>query len=782
MQLHAGQLFNTIYRDGPSNYTSKYSTLFNAIHVDDDPSRLGPAGSMHHTSSHPEETSTGESSSLGYITVEIHYVLLLVIMVSSVAINGLIFLLFYRRPSVRLTSNKFVLNMAVVHLLQTFLIMPFVFVSVMFQGWIFGDVLCQIHGAASVCLTMASVLSILLIAVDRNCAVNSPLHYSMTITKKRTSGLIVSAWLFAILVSVPPLTKLSKIEYQDSWAMCTVAWYEPDLLTIAYSCVLFVVGFLLPFVRITWIYASMFRAARRNSARARLHNINTSAAEMNAPPVPDGGQQPCTMYIHRRMAWSKRTSSLGQASSLFGDEWKAVRTGLLVVISFTACFLPFFSMILLEPQTRSRKAVLQKLPAISMLFVFCSSLIGPYLYVIRNKATRKHVRKIFTCLRRKPSIFSPKGYHYSHQSPPQDRRCSEGNMVDPESSMSIRSAASADYQRALVTQSLYQNKTGNWKFVTVTAHPGNSSTRRSSVAGNIILRPSTRGEEVAQHPYYQQRVATNLRAAAIRNGFYRRASLDSSKILSARFPAGTVEREPDASSVRSSIVDRSMSFRLRGRFANRDDSMESCDTSCDSTYSQEDWGHFLEQSFRRGRRDSHCSVSTLVCNEAPSVAPIHQHRTAAPTASSPNYYPRPVLRRGRSFAFDEQELASCLASPKISQYGGLRKSHFVNAKSYPRHSSSETTTTTLGSSTSTESQDASAVTSPPRSLAPSSPPSFCQYHHCAQHHVHQQIISSQGSQERRDSGFEDAMLDKCDMCYTIVDETGSIKAVKFLEQ
>ncbi|XP_064459380.1 uncharacterized protein LOC135369792 [Ornithodoros turicata] len=739
--MQPGRLFTTIYRgvSHPNHSTRHSAALFNSAHAEEEKGL--PA-----TMRHGDNQAAGSS-----ITVEVHYTLLLVIMVSSVAINGLVFLLFYHRPSLRLTSNKFVLNMAIVHLLQTFLVMPFVFVSVMFQGWIFREVMCQIHGATTLCLTMANVLSILLIAVDRNCAVNSPLHYSMTITKKRTSGLIVSAWVFSVSVSLPPLAKVSRYEYQDRWALCTVVWYEADLLTIAYSCLLFVVGFLLPFVRITWIYTSMFRAARKNSARARLHNFNTP--ELSPPP---DGQQPCAMYIHRRTAWTKRTSSLSQASSLFGDEWKAVRTGLLVVMSFTACFLPFFSVILLEPHTRSYDIVFRNLPAISMLLIFSSSLIGPYLYVIRNKATRKHVRKIFTCLRRKPSIFSSKGYHYSRPAP--DSHFSGDNAADVGSSVSIHSATSGDYQKTLVAHSLYQNKSGNWKIVTVAAPPS----RRSSLGSNIILRP--RGEDLQQ--YYQQRCASSLRATAIRNGYNRRASLDNSKVLSARHDRA--DRDFDLASIPSpnSQECRSMSFRLRGRFANRDESIETCYSSCDSSYGQEDWSRFVEQPTRRGRTDSHCSVSTLLCNEQQlsSIAQVHQYRVCGTSTAS--YGSRPVLKRGRSFAFDEGD-TSYLPSPKISQYGGVRKSHFVNAKSYPRHSSSETTTTTLGSSTSTDSQDIPSVSSPP--------PVF-QYQHCA--HMQQRALQ----EERRDSGFEDAMLGKCDICYTIVDETGSIKAVKFVEQ
>ncbi|EEC08514.1 G-protein coupled receptor, putative [Ixodes scapularis] len=238
MQLHVDRTASSAIQHAAlfNNLTTRYHpALSNSIQPDDGSSSLRFSPSEANQSP-PEDVD--QPSSFNYINLEVHYILLLAIMVSSVAVNGLVFVLFYQRPSVRMTSNKFVLNMAIVHLLQTFLILPFVFVSAMFQEWIFGDIWCKIHGAVSVCLTMANVFSILLIAVDRNCAVNSPLHYSMTITKKRTSGLILSMWFFAVLLSTPPLIGVSDIKYQETWSMCTVTWYETDLLTIAYSCVL----------------------------------------------------------------------------------------------------------------------------------------------------------------------------------------------------------------------------------------------------------------------------------------------------------------------------------------------------------------------------------------------------------------------------------------------------------------------------------------------------------------------------------------------------------------
>ncbi|XP_077534038.1 uncharacterized protein LOC144146009 [Haemaphysalis longicornis] len=798
------------------------------IHIED------PSGALHFMPSGDAAAAAsaslgaGEesgSSSFNYITLEVHYTLLLIIMVSSVAVNGLVFVLFYQRPSVRMTSNKFVLNMAIVHLLQTFIVLPFVFVSAMFQEWIFGDVWCKIHGTVTVCLTMANVFSILLIAVDRNCAVNSPLHYSMTITKKRTSGLIVSTWAFAVLISLPPLLGVSDVQYQDSWTMCTVTWYDTNFLTIAYSCVICVVGFLLPFIRIAWIYASMFRAARRNSARARLHNINTSSTEMSPPPSagPESGVHSSPLYLNRRAAWTKRTTSLPQASSLFGDEWKAVRTGVLVVVSFTVCFLPFFAMTLVEPHARTRKIPLGKLPAISMLFLFCSSLMSPYLYVIRNKATRKHVRKMFTCLRRKPSLFSPRGYHYSHQSPPQERKCSDNIVALPGSVVSSRSG-SVDCPRSMVTHSLYQNKSGDWKIVSVTTDPRRSPARRPS----IIMQQPLRVDEMAQQhqseqSYYQQKCGPGLRGAAIRNGFNRRASLDSSKILCTRVPK-TFEREPDVASVKSisgASGDRSMSFRIRGRFANREESTETCESSCNSSFGQDEWGRQLMDASRHrrssnARRESQSSVSTLgaaaeMYQPLPaasntSIAQIHhcpKMSSASPPMSSGSGYPcRPVLRRGRSFAFDEHEMSVAMLPQRISQSGGLRKYHFAVARNSQRHGSSDTASTTLESLTSTDSQDLPIIASP-HSMSPTTAMAYHyplhhvmhQSHHSALHsctatplpasvasHHQQHTQLPHESQDRRDSGFEDTMLGKCDICDTIVDEAGSIKVVKFMEQ
>ncbi|XP_065308707.1 uncharacterized protein [Dermacentor albipictus] len=776
-----------------------------------------------------EESTEDELSSFSYINVEVHYTLLLIIMVSSVAINGLVFVLFYQRPSVRMTSNKFVLNMAIVHLLQTFIVLPFVFVSVMFQGWIFGDVFCKIHGTVSMCLTMANVFSILLIAVDRNCAVNSPLHYSMTITKKRTSVLIVSTWLCALVVSVPPLVGVSGLQYQKSWAMCTVTWYDTGVLTLAYACVLSVLGFLMPFIRITWIYASMFQAARRNSACTRLRNVKSGSNELSPPSSagPYGGSHR-PVYFPRKPAWSKRTSSPSKASSLFGDKLKAVRTAVLVVVSFTACFLPFFAMTLAETQrANASETPLRNLPAIAMLLLFSSSLINPYLYVIRNKVTRKHVRKMFTGLTRKPSIFSPLGYHYSHQSPLRERKCSDGTRV-PESTASLRSGESEECQR-FMRRSLYRNKSGEWNMVAVTIEPNLSPARRSSIVVHRPLCLDEMGEQLEQlfqqeysHHHYTYRPMCYGMAA--RNRSCRRASLDNPKVPPERF-SRNCERYVKPTSMNLSTrskADRSKSFRIRGRYANRREPTAACDMSCKSNVNHEEWCHNLINSCTprlasNATQESRSSVSVLAGGAETSQAvphsatsmghvqrcgsvPLEYHSSA--TAGHPS---RPELKRGWSFAFEEREVSVVIPAQAISQFGRFRKSQFAMAKRSRKQSSSDTNTTTLESLTSTESQEVPMIGSP-RTLSPTSsqsyhypPPQTCQHHQQLRWRLHgyssmplpatflsqqqqQQHIQLSGEcHDRRDSGFEDTMLERCDLCDTVVNASDSMKTMTFIE-
>ncbi|ROT69615.1 putative G-protein coupled receptor [Penaeus vannamei] len=136
------------------------------------------------------------STEISVVVTALLLAMLGVVFVFGTVVNSLVFLVFYRRPSLRSLSNRFVLSLTSANLLSTVVVVP---VHALRVGGLTpllttaaeGDVSeedfwwCQASQALMALAVEAAIFSVLLIAVDRHCAVTSPLHYSMTITRGR---------------------------------------------------------------------------------------------------------------------------------------------------------------------------------------------------------------------------------------------------------------------------------------------------------------------------------------------------------------------------------------------------------------------------------------------------------------------------------------------------------------------------------------------------------------------------------------------------------------------
>ena len=85
-----------------------------------------------------------------------------------------------------------------------------------YSTWFFNGPL-QVQGldGLTVLVTLASVLSILLISLDRYYAVNSPLHYSIIITRQKSMVMIFLVWTIAGVLSAPVWTGSVILEHQQ---------------------------------------------------------------------------------------------------------------------------------------------------------------------------------------------------------------------------------------------------------------------------------------------------------------------------------------------------------------------------------------------------------------------------------------------------------------------------------------------------------------------------------------------------------------------------------------
>ncbi|XP_029654227.1 G-protein coupled receptor 161-like [Octopus sinensis] len=326
------------------------------------------------------------------------------IFVASLAGNLFVCLVFYKRPSLLTISNRFILNLTCCNILNTMFVMPFVFVTTITQEWVFKGIWCQSTGFLMNLIFAASTLTLVVISIDRYCAVISPLHYNMRITTQRATMMIIGVWLLAIVASLPPLVGWNHFEYQPEKYSCTVLWRSPHYSDRTYTLFLSLICFVTPLMVMLWVYVVIFRAAKDNSERARRNSvIPTNGEEQSQTPLRCSRRRSSTapIILSRKLSTSSRTSSL----LWHRDEWKAAITSMLVVSTFVVCWLPYFVIIVLESSVLLKSEDIHPFLQGAAIFLALSSCaFNPLVYVFRSKVARQELVSILHPRRSHPAL------------------------------------------------------------------------------------------------------------------------------------------------------------------------------------------------------------------------------------------------------------------------------------------------------------------------------------------------------------------------------------------
>ncbi|XP_050409787.1 G-protein coupled receptor 161 [Patella vulgata] len=328
-----------------------------------------------------------------------------IVILASIVGNILVFVVFIKKRCLLTISNRFVLNLSVCNSFNIVLVMPCVLVSLIAKQWVLGDAWCQITGFIMNVVFGASTLTLLVISIDRYCAVVTPLHYSLLVTSQRCYLMIAGVWMVAIVSSLPPLVGWNRMEFQKNKMICTVKWSSEDTVDRYYTLFLVTVCFVLPLLGMLFAYTVIFRAARTNNERTRRSSIVPSTASDDSvqSPLKNGRRRSSTASILAR-----RVSSSGRLGSLLlrREEWKAAVTSFLIVFTFITSWLPYFIVIVLE--SLLSKATIQH-PAVgitSIILAMASCAVNPFVYVFRSKRLREEIKCILLNRRTKVQLIS----------------------------------------------------------------------------------------------------------------------------------------------------------------------------------------------------------------------------------------------------------------------------------------------------------------------------------------------------------------------------------------
>ena len=279
------------------------------------------------------------------------YVLILLLLFLGNSLTLLVMLLNRR---MRTIPNMFVASLAVSDLLLGLCsFVPFGIPVLVTSHWLFNDTACQFQGYITIALVVASIHTLVLMAVNRYYRIVKPAKYQRYFTKKKTLIMILVSWFSSFCAPLPHVLSGIKIVFHPAKFFCYFVIEKRAFLH--YGSPLYI-G--VPTCVIIYCYSRIFSTVRNHNRN--LHLPNNLISSVNVEDV------------------------------------KVARTIFLVVVFFNLCWIPILTVNVLND-------VFQKWIFPTEVYILnsflgtLSSAVNPLLYGVMNKSFRTNYLKLLRC-------------------------------------------------------------------------------------------------------------------------------------------------------------------------------------------------------------------------------------------------------------------------------------------------------------------------------------------------------------------------------------------------
>ena len=200
--------------------------------------------------------------------------------------NILVILSLYKTPSLRTSTNYYYVNMAVSDILASLTIWPLYLTDEiitssgsLLQGPL-ATIGCKVGVFTRLVSTIVSILSLVLIAVDRFIATVFPLKATL-ITSKLRASLLFATWLISIAYCIPAIYH-SRVREVGQEIFCRFSWNElANAIYFITGLTLFTVA---PLITIIILYLRIMRVLRaraRPQSDTRYNNYHNNRSRQN---------------------------------------------------------------------------------------------------------------------------------------------------------------------------------------------------------------------------------------------------------------------------------------------------------------------------------------------------------------------------------------------------------------------------------------------------------------------------------------------------------------------
>ena len=351
-----------------------------------------------------DNSTAGTQITIEITTLEICLAVILAGFILSIIIgNVFVILSVFLFREMRTLTNGLIVSLATADLLVAIIVLPISLHNEIIGTWTLGVIVCDFWITSDVFCCTASILNIVVIAVDRYWLITRNVRYTHNTTFPRQRVCIVMvflAWSISGIISSSPLFGWrSGVERVDS-SQCIISQ------DIGYTIFSTFGAFWFPLAVILIVYFKIFRIARtRASKRAKARAIHpsmnstilseggqngrahryTRASDSNSPQTSPRTSRPVPNSSHKHTGSSRRSRTRSSARTLG-----------LIIGGFVLCWLPFFLLATILPFCQSCE-VPPLMMSVVLWLGYSNSLLNPAIYAIWDKNFRRSFKRLGTC-------------------------------------------------------------------------------------------------------------------------------------------------------------------------------------------------------------------------------------------------------------------------------------------------------------------------------------------------------------------------------------------------
>ncbi|XP_034078278.1 5-hydroxytryptamine receptor 1B [Gymnodraco acuticeps] len=332
-------------------------------------------------------------------------VILSVITLATTLSNAFVIATISQSKKLQTPANFLIASLAITDLLVSILVMPICVLYTVIHTWTLGQIVCDIWLSSDITCCTASILHLCVIALDRFWAITDAVEYTKKRTPGRAAGMVTTAWVIAISISLPPLFwRQVKAEELTSCSVNT----DHIFYTIYSTFGAFYIPTLLLIVLYGRIYVEARKRILKQSPKMVGKRLTSAHLVTNSPgsvaslqcgkhdtPSSDTGsstsENQVKVTVSDAFLEKKRISA--------ARERKATKTLGIILGAYIVCWLPFFIYTLLVATCET--CFNAELFDFFTWLGYLNSLVNPIIYTMSNEDFKKAFHKLlrFRCCR-----------------------------------------------------------------------------------------------------------------------------------------------------------------------------------------------------------------------------------------------------------------------------------------------------------------------------------------------------------------------------------------------